>query len=483
MSGDDDVILDRARNTEALLDYVENHVADVMADWGAILVEEVADANGIATDAALRERVLRTLSPRALDLRPGRTQDEVLRAILATRREGVWGRVIDEFITRKELNAPRHEERRLMIEALEELRIDPGNPAAPDATRDHTVARIYGEFVGSAAGSDPIALTSPPNRITPWNFRVRRFGHAQGRRINRERILAAGALSWCYEVGERMGVYALADALVYRWWVGEEDFADQNLSNELYRYWKLREQRPSAEERALLFRRVFALGEGQVSERVVVNEAFPNLWHNLMEEISLYVSKSESSFSNDQVSRAGVYQAASELQANLSQHMAGMAILHVTEMYNQLRAERSEAGFLGALDVLEHEEVMARFAKGAELDVAPVVQALASEEFGVSPNVTSIGTSADEGLLIFEWLADYQPGQTDDQAFSELITHGKAWVLAQKAAGQGLLASTSTGSGRTAPDEEESWEEDGWDGQHWDTRESQANFDDEEAFR
>lgn len=475
MSDNDDVILDRARNTEALLDYVENHVEDVLNEWAALLIKEVAAVNGVDTTKELRARVLKTLAPRGLDLRPGRVQDQVLRAIMDTRREGAWGEVIDDFVARKELNAPRAEERRLMILALEELRIDAGDPSVPDTTRDHTVARVYSEYVGSGGGSDPIALVSPPTRVSPWNFRVRKFGLTQSRRIDRERILAAGALSWCYEIGERMGVYALADALVYRWWIGDIDFKDENLVSQLYRYWKLREQRPSAEERGMLYRRVLAVGDAEVSDRVVVNEAFPDLWHSLMEEISLYLSKSESSFTSDQVSRAGVYQAASELQANLSEHMAGMAMLHVTEMYNQLHAEGADAGLLGALDILEHEEVIGQFANGSEKDIGPVVRRLASEEFGVAPNVTSIGTSADEGLLVFEWLADYRPGQVDDEAFQALVNHGKAWILAQKAAGQGLTGAAP------ASDEDTGEEEDDW-GEDWEDG-SDAEFDSEELFR
>jgi hypothetical protein len=473
---DNGIIVDRARNTEALLDYFDNHLPPIVDEWASILIDEVASANAVTMNAGLRARVLRTLTPRALELRPGALQDQVLKVIVDTRREGAWGIVIDEFVERKGLNAPRASERRLMISALEDLNLEPGDPAVPDAVRDHTVARVYSELVGSSSGSDPIALTSPTTRITPWNFRVRAFQSGAGRQIHPDRILAAGALAWCHEVGERMGVYVLADALVYRWWIGDVDFADADLTQQLYRYWKLRDERPSAEDRALLYRRVLAVGDAQVSDRVVINEAFPALWRSLMEEISLFLSKSESSFRSDQISRAGVFQAAGELQSNLSEHMAGMATLHVTEMYSQLRAERSDSPNLGALDILEHEEVMAQFASGTDPDVSTVVRRLASEEFSVSPNVGSIGTSADQGYKIYEWLADYRPGQVDDQDFWRLIEYGKAWILAQQAAGEGLIVSAAVDD--DSGDAEVDWGEENEDEQTW-----SEEYDDEAAFR
>jgi hypothetical protein len=292
----DDVILDRAANTEAILDHIEARLPGVVEQWAGLLVDEVATLNGVAVDPGLRARVLRTLRPEVLDLRPGgsRTRCSTPSCALAGRR---WGPVIDDFVTRKDLKAPRASERRLMIESLERLKVDPGSATRPGRrARPHRGPRLQrARRVGRLVRPHGPHLAGRPDHAVELPGAAVRVSGG-GRRVRSENILAAGALAWCHEIGERMGLYPLADALVYRWWVGDVDFEDPDLVAQLYRYWKLREDRPSQEERALLYRRVLAVGDSPVSDRVVVNEHFPALWRNLMEEISLYLAKSESSF-------------------------------------------------------------------------------------------------------------------------------------------------------------------------------------------
>jgi len=433
--GDSDVILKRAADTDGLVRYVRNHLDEVLREFAEELLDEVARENGVDLDVALRARVLDRLNPRELDLAPGVAQRQVLAAISEARDEGRWGVLVDEFTEKHELRRLRGGQRRAVIRALKELRITPTNP---NPAQEHTIARVYEEVVGTAGGTDPVQLTRPAGRITPWNFQVRPFEQSYADEPKTENILAAGALMWCFEIGERMGVYRVCDALVYRWWIGQADFSDPDLVAQLYRYYKLRDERLAEEERALLYRRVLGLGRVQTSDRMVVNEIFPELWRTLMEEVSAFIEKSESSFRDNVVSRQGIYQATRELQNNLGQYMVGMSQLQVAEMYNQLRAETATAGNLGALDILEHHEVVAQFGAGMDRNAGAVIRRMASEDFGAVPNVASIGTSADRGYEVFQWIADYRPGAVDDERFYALIDAGKAWILAQGAAGDGL---------------------------------------------
>lgn len=431
---DTDVIMSRVADTGGLVRFVRNHIDDIVKEFAEALVREVARRNGIDMDASVRDRTLDRFDARAVDVRPGATQKQVLSVIADARDEGVWGDKLDDFLDRNgDLPKLRAGERRAIIRALKEL---PVRPTDPNPAQDHTIARVYEDTVGTAGGTDPVALTRPPGRITPWNFQVKPFEASRYEEPRSENILAAGALMWCFEIGERMGVYKISDALVYRWWIGQADFRDPDLVAQLYRYYKLRDERLPEEDRALLYRRILGLGGAPTSGRVVVNDAFPELWRSLMEEISVFIEKSESSYRDDQVSRQGIYQATRELQNNLGEHMVGMSLLHVTEMYNQLRSDNP--GNLGALDILEHEEVAAQFSMGLDRSASSVIRRLAAEEFGVAPNVTSIATSADRGYEVFEWIADYRPGAVDDDRLLALVGAGKAWILAQGAAGEGL---------------------------------------------
>ena len=142
---------------------------------------------------------------------------------------------------------------------------------------------------------------------------------------------------WCYDIGERLGVYKLTDALVYRWWIGELDFGDPDLTAQLYRNYKLRDERPSQAERFLLYKRILNIGNAPVGDRVVVNEDFPQPvadadggggdLHRQVASRRSATTRSTARASSRRSRRS---------QYNLTQRMAGMALTQVTEMYNQL---------------------------------------------------------------------------------------------------------------------------------------------------
>lgn len=434
---------DRIRDTDGLVGFIIDALADVEKEFYDELVTEVAGTAKIQLSNSDRALVVRKLQEGGLDLAGGRIEESVLEVITSTNRESKWAPFVDGFSTAN--SAPLSFRRRqLVLDALDRLRI----PAA--AGNDNLIAQIVDD-VTRGSGTDPVQLTRPVGRPSPWDFQVDTFDSLAAQIVLADNVRAAGALMWCYDIGERLGVYKLTDALVYRWWVGLLDFGDPDLTSELYRYYKLRDERPVNEERFLLYRRILDLGGAPVGDRVIVNSDFPQLWRSLMEEIASYIDRRETSF-RDRINTQGVIQAIKEIQYNLTERMAGMALTQVTEMYNQLRQTEAGSGVLGGLDILGHREVISQLASGRRRDKWSVIERLAKEEFGVSPNVNALRTSAVEGFKVVDYIASFTAGVLDEDRFEEFISSAKAWILAQQLAGDGLLVDAS--DGREADDDD-----------------------------
>lgn len=453
-------ILDRVRDTAGMSQFIVAGLAAVETEFYDELISSVARRSDINLSAQTRAIVNRRLTAEGIDLRGGKVEDHVLSLITDTTRESPWAGPLDKFVATKELTLP-FGRRRLVLAALDRLALKPG------INDEQVIAPVVADLA-AGAGTDPVQLTTAIGRPSPWDFRVDLFDTAAQQIVLADNVRAAGALMWCYDIGERLGVYRLADALVYRWWAGLVDFADPSLTDELFRYYKLRDERPAEEERFLLYRRILNVGDVAVGDRVVVNEAFPQLWRTLMEEVATYIDRSESSF-RDRVDRQGVEQAVRELQYNLTERMAGMALKQVTEMYNQLKQTETGSGLLGGLDLLKHPEVVAQLSSGRRHDEWSVIERLAKEEFGVSPNVSALRTSAVEGFRVVDFIADYAPGAFDDNRFNAFIASAKAWILAQQVAGQDLVV--PGGEPSDAPDDDTEFEDldaDDQDGEAWD---------------
>lgn len=428
---------DRVRDTTGLARYILDNLRGIEEEFYQRVVERVAERSDIDLnkDPRLRDLAVRKLQHTGLDLGGGGVEDAVLDVLSGTSRESDWARYVDDLVRSRgiELSFSR---RALVLSALDRLAINAGsNPAV--------IAQVIDD-VTRGSGTDPVQLTRPVGRTSAWDFQVDLFESDAAQIVLADNVRAAGALMWCYDIGERLGVYKLTDALVYRWWVGLLDFGDADLTAELYRYYKLRDERPVEEERFMLYRRILDLGGAQVGERVVVNADFPQMWRSLMEEVATYIDRSESSF-RDRINTQGVIQAVQEVQYNLTERMAGMALTQVTEMYNQLRQTEAASGVLGALDILGHPEVVGQLASGRRRDQWSVIERLAKEEFGVSPNVNALRTSAVEGFRVVDYIADFRAGALDEVAFNEFISSAKAWILAQQLAGDGLLVDAADG--------------------------------------
>ncbi|MFG6094739.1 hypothetical protein SPB21_05790 [Leptothoe sp. ISB3NOV94-8A] len=276
----------------------------------------------------------------------------------------------------------------------------------------------------STVAEDPIDAARVKGGETTWDFSVDTFESIEEQGVSSDNILAAGALDYIYCIGERMHVFDVANALVLRWASGMLDVPEGTTAAALYRYHKLRSERSTPQERAMLYRRVLNRGAGRLLSNMVPNEDFPRLWHQLMSEVAEYIRKAEGSYSADGwVSRAPIYQATKNLQYNLSENMTGMSHLQVTEDYAHLQE---------ALDIIKSEDVVISYG-GRRQSIWTVIEQIAKEDLGIMVSSAPIRTAAVEGNKVFQWIANFNEGSVQDSIFQNFLSSAEAWIIAQAA--------------------------------------------------
>jgi hypothetical protein len=339
-----------------------------------------------------------------------------------------------------------------MVGRLREIGINPQKPPA-DAELAPFLAVAYSQAGdGTDSASDPIVLAGAPGTFEPWNFKVERFETAEQQGVAGDNILAAGALDYVFNFDKLMGVFRLADALVLRWASGLLDIVSTDTSNKLYSYWKMRDRRIPPEERDLLYKRVLDKGEAEVLSRMVVNESYPRLWHNLMEKVAEYIEATEDAAKDTAVSKIPIYRATQDLQFNLTDHATGMVQMQVTEMYRQ---------FEDAIELLEAPEIVSQLSAGRRKTGWAVIERLSREEFNEAPDVATIRTLAVEGNKVFEWIANFDAGSVREDDFQQMVEAAQNWIIA--AAGMGDLpmadepAEDEFGDEFGDSDDEEDW--------------------------
>jgi hypothetical protein len=348
--------------------------------------------------------------------------------------------LVDTFLTeRKEVKTEFLDERvKLdMARFVRDMQLNADEAKVKSGDYDEYFALALHDARRRKAGTDPID-TIRTGAAANWNFQVKVFDALEQQGVIPENIRAAGALDYVYVLGEKMGVFRLADALVLRWAAGEIDIGQPDTGyapngkyavvDKMYRYFKLREERMSAEERGIVYRRVLAKGEGKLLKRMVPNDHFSSLWGNLMTEFVNFVRKLEDSYGDEGlVSRTPVYEATKQLQVNLSENMTGMALMQTREMYFQLEE---------AMGILGDPAVVQSIVGGRRMNVWACIETLAREELGVSLNTAALRSEAVNGNAVFTWVADFDKSNVSDAAFRAAREAAEAYILAQATLGE-----------------------------------------------
>lgn len=369
---------------------------------------------------------------RSIPIRQGLVEPAVMDLLAKIYRDGELTHYLDKYIANQTTipeTAFTPAIRQGMIDYLVNSKVEimpkDGSLAngSQSAAHEKYFAIAYAEALKlSTVKDDPIDQIRTKGKVS-WDFTIDAFDDAdvvQG--VIPDNIRAAGALDYVYTLGELMRVFDVGNALVLRWAGGVLDIPEGKTASDLYRFHKLRNERSTYEERAMLYKRVLNKGDGKLLSNMVANTALPRLWHKLMVEVTEYIRKSEGKQIGDAyVSRAQIYQATKNLQYNLTETMTGMAHIQVTEDYAHLQE---------AMNILKADEILNMFG-GRRKTIWSVIEQVAKEDLGMMVPTAPLRTLAVEGNKIFQWVAEFNEGIVREGEFREFLSAAEAWIIAQ----------------------------------------------------
>jgi len=401
------------------------------ARFAAFLVDGVVAAGSLHVAPSLRAATIERVRYEQVPLKGDRAAAAISVVIDGLRSNGPLLSAVEKYAPHSGIDITRLTDpvKRAMVDGLKSMGLDPLKESAKTVFPDY-FAIAYSQAIArsNGASNDPIDAVRRPGAISDWDFTIDQFEGVEEQGVIVDNILAAGALDYIYNLGERLGIYQLADAIVLKWGTGAIDLEPGETPAKLYRYWKLRAERTTPEERAMLYKRVLNKGDGAMLDGMVSNDIFPELWGGLMSSVADYITKLEdkSTTAETGISRQRVYQSTKQLQYNLTEFMTGMALMQVNEMYHHLMEARA---------ILEDPQIVDYFGAGRRKTIWTVIERASKEWFNVSHNIAAIRTVAVDGNKIFRWIAEFDGGTTTDADFENLRNSAEAWILAQASDG------------------------------------------------
>jgi hypothetical protein len=432
-------------DTDGLVDFIQRALdttGGFRERYAGLLVDAVIEIRGLSVTPVVRQTVVADVGAADVPIASARAEEFIVSLISERRSTLSLESAVDAYARSGEVDAVRFTPRvrRVMISFLQELGVAfPVGGVTPQnrADFDEYFALAYNHAVRVGDGStiDPIDAVRQKGAITDWDFTVDTFETVEEQGVVPQNILASGALDYVYNLGERLGMFKLADALVIRWASGAFDAEPGLPSADLYRYWKLRSERISPEERAMMYRRILMKGDGKLLSGMVENDAFPGLWGTLMEKATDFIRRSEENASNDRtVSRQPIFQATKQLQYNLTEHATGMAHMQITEMYSHL---------IEAKTVLEH--AINFFSTGSRKSLWTVIERASREWFDEAPNISAIRSAAIDGNRVFQWIANFDQASVTDEDFQGFLDAAEAWIISQATDDSAPIATDENG--------------------------------------
>lgn len=239
--------------------------------------------------------------------------------------------------------------------------------------------------------------------------------------LNVVNIENAATLYAIMVVGDQMGVFRVADAVLKYVTMGRVDMDSSPTATHLYNYMKLRDQRTTPEERAMFYKQVFNLGDGEVARGMTVNQNFGPLWETLLTEVIRYIRKYERVDNPDLVSTRGIRQAIINLQHNLSRAASGMVKVYIPEMYAHLEH---------AIRIIDAPEIKDQLGHGVARDLYNVVENVSMQEFNHYPNTSALRTIADSARKIILAIANYSDASFGPTELQQLTFQCESLMIA-----------------------------------------------------
>lgn len=238
--------------------------------------------------------------------------------------------------------------------------------------------------------------------------------------INKDNIQNAATLYAIMVLGDEMGIFRTTDIILKYVTQGRLDVASSTTATRVYNYMKLRDERTNLQERAMFYKQVFDLGNGQSMNKSNNNKGFGMLWDTLMHEVIRYIRKYERADNPENVSKSSVNQVILDLQHNLSRAASGMIKIFVPEMYAHLE---------DAIQILDADEIKNQIGHGVARDIWNVVESVSKEEFGHYPNTSSLRTVAATARQIILDIADYSTASFTNDNFQRFVRNVEAFIV------------------------------------------------------
>jgi uncharacterized protein YeeX (DUF496 family) len=287
---------------------------------------------------------------------------------------------------------------------------------------DEFFALAYTEALKIAqGGEDPIDALRNNGNVSEWDFTFDNDTSETNNFIIKENIKAAGALFNLYLLGDQLHLFALTDAVILKWWNGIIDVPKGEINNKMYRFYKLRSERNTADDRGMIYKRIFNMGMGKEMKGVMINDDFEMLWSNLMNEVIKYIDKREGKMSNEEViSKQPIFRAIREIQYNLSSSMNGMAATSTREIY---------ANYLECKFILGHKEIINQVTRGKARNLNEVIRSLSAELFQEVPNVSAYFNTASTVQEIFNFIANFNGIAIGSDRFEDFVSLIDDYIL------------------------------------------------------
>jgi hypothetical protein len=254
-----------------------------------------------------------------------------------------------------------------------------------------------------------------------------------------------------------MMILPVTDAIIMRWTAGMLDIPQGKTATNLYRFFKLKEDRVKKSESDLFLKTVFNAGDGEVLDNMSVNQDFPQLWNTLLEEVVKYIDKYEQKDSAfDVVSKSAIFQSIRDLQYNLTVFTSGMVKAILPEMYKQLEH---------AISILDDDNVKNQLGRGYRRSMWNVIERISMEEFNYAPNVSAYRTIAVNGHKIFTTIASFNESLISEEEFRTFIHNVEEFIIAQSQVGEKPDIENEDDEGMLEDDEAvmDEIEKDDWD--------------------
>ncbi len=426
------------------------------------LVEKVITLYGFNLSTSQKLNVVQRLLKMSVPLGPNETAPAVKKVIEQSTKTYSLEEWIDKY-SKSSVNCGIEESRftdtikRRMVQFL----INRGIAISQNTgeTIDQTLGRYDEHLAAAYHNACSVGAETPSAGMPPggWDFTVTLFETVTDVAVKKNNILACGLLDYCWEMGERLGIYKLMEYLYESWEngaLGDAEAVDDptqagqgiQILEELFNSDSTLFE--PLEKRMRAYMKALGKGSEVESGSMLVNKDFQQLWANLMEEIADYIGRREEvpetgTLPIGVLSRVPIYEATRQLQYNLSDAGNG-ATKSKAQKYRELMNR--------CLTVLDAPEIINAFSYGNTADRWTVIERLHREKSDSVPNISAIRAAAREGNKVFTWIANFNETTVIDEEFEELIRAGEAWIIAK--------GDDSEDSVKPVNDEEKSMEED-----------------------